>query len=255
MSRAHASGRAIIGVLPSLHKEGRTFAIYRAYLDSLERAGASYIALPWQDPERARAVLAPCDGLLLSGGQDVNGKLWGATEEELALSQEPHDERDVWELALLEEAIRRDIPVFAVCRGFQLLNVSQGGTLHAELKTVLGEDHPHNGADYEKPGCENSLAHEVLVSQEPKARALWVSWSGVETESYQVNSYHHQAANRLGKDLLPLVYSPDGLVEAMVLEGPRWVRAVQWHPEIRSGVDDVSLKLFRSFVIACEENR
>lgn len=254
MSETRAARRAIIGVLPSLHKEGRLFVIYRDYLKSLERAGASSIALPWQEPELAETVLACCDGLLLTGGQDVSGKLWGATEEELALSQEPHHERDAWELSLLRTAIKRDMPVFAVCRGFQLLNVAQGGTLHAELKTVLGEDHPHNGDDYEIPGNEHSLAHEVLVSEEPRAKELWSTWSGVEENAYRVNSYHHQAANRLGKDLLPLVYAPDGLVEAVALEGPRWVRAVQWHPELRTGVDETSLALFRHFVEACEEN-
>lgn len=254
MSQNTAKRRAIIGVLPSLHEEGRFFVIYRAYLESLERAGASYIVLPWQDPQRAESILGLCDGLLLCGGQDVNGNLWGASEEELALSQEPHPKRDAWESALLAEAMKRDLPVFAVCRGFQLLNVLQGGTLHAELKTVLGSDHPHQGDDYEKADNENSLAHEILVSEDSQARALWTAWSGSESETLTVNSYHHQAVNQLGKDLLPLVYAPDGLIEAMVLEGSRWIRAVQWHPEIRTEVDQVSLALFQAFVEACEEN-
>lgn len=252
MSQSRILERAIIGVLPSLHKDGRDYQIYRAYLDSLERAGATYIVLPWQEPDRAEAVLALCDGLLLTGGQDVNGRLWGASEEELALSQEPHHRRDAWEIALLDKAIKRDIPVFAICRGFQLLNVSRGGSLHAELKTVLGEDHPHQGDDYEVNN-EMSVAHEVIVSHDSEARALWSAWSGSQEESLLVNSYHHQAASRLGEGLVPLVHAPDGLVEAMVLEGPRWVRAVQWHPELRTGVDPVSLALFRSFVSACEE--
>lgn len=182
----------------------------RPYSAAVELTG-----LPWFDA--ADESLDGAAGLVLSGGVDVNPDLYGA--ERHPETEESDEERDRLEVGLVREALSRDIPVLAICRGIQVLNVALGGTLVQHLDSGLLSVHRQRGVDH---------AHEVVV--EPGNEVAVIMGAGVHT----VNSRHHQALDRVADGLKVVGRSAeDGIIEAAVLEGKRWVVAVQWHPEDR----------------------
>ncbi|MEU2265889.1 gamma-glutamyl-gamma-aminobutyrate hydrolase family protein [Streptomyces olindensis] len=177
----------------------------------VQRAGGLAAMLPPDDPERAVEAVARLDGLVISGGPDVEPVRYGAERE--PRTGPPAPERDAWELALIEAALASRIPLLGICRGMQLLNVALGGTLvqhvdgHAEVVGVFG-GHP--------------------VKPVPGTR-----YAGIVPEETSVPTYHHQAVDRLGTGLVPSAYAADGTVEAVELSsGEGWVLGVQWHPEM-----------------------
>jgi len=185
--------------------------------------------------EQARAGLKIGDhsGLLLTGGGDVNPTLYGQTPR--PETQPPDDERDAVEAALIDEALDRDIPLLAICRGMQMLNVKLGGTLVQHLPTA--EHHVKK-----TPEDKGKPAHEVAV--EPGTLLAKVA----ERETLEVNSRHHQAVAKLGNGLRVCARdSEDGVVEAVELPGKRFVLAVQWHPENQAAKNPEQRRLFESF--------
>ena len=197
------------------------------YMDSLEAAGARCQLV------EEETLPADAQGLLLMGGVDVNPKLYG--ERRGPLTDKPHEERDTHEMRLLEEALARDVPVLAICRGHQLLNVAMGGSL---LQNI--EDDSHKWHD-----DGESSYHEIAF--EKTGRLV-----GVYGAEVRVNSRHHQGItrDRLAEGLRPVAGSHDDFVEAMESETHRWVAGVQWHPE-RPEIREESLPLFQAFVATC----
>jgi len=173
--------------------------------------------------------------LLLTGGEDVNPKLYG--ESPVPETEPPDDERDFIELQLIGEALERDVPLLAICRGLQILNVQQGGTLIQHVGPVAR--HCQRPPDRARP------AHQVNIA----ANTLLASIAG--TGTWDVNSRHHQAVARIGNGLIvSATDSEDGTVEAVEMPDQRFVLAVQWHPENQALVSPEQLKLFRSFADA-----
>jgi len=171
-------------------------------------------------------------GLLLMGGTDVNPQRYG--EPAQPATDRPDDERDEIELHLIHDAIEKDLPIFAICRGLQILNVYHGGTLIQHLFSA--ERHSPSGGDIALP------AHAVAI--EPGS--LLADIAGASC--WQVNSRHHQAAAEIGAGLrVSARDSEDGTVEALERPGKRFVVAVQWHPEDQVFGDPEQLKLFRRF--------
>jgi len=174
-------------------------------------------------------------GLVLTGGSDVDPGLYGETWQ--AETDPPDAERDALEAALLEEALAQDLPVLAICRGLQILNVSQGGTLTQHL-------HPpqrHQRTD----GRRDQPVHQVSI--EPGTLLAQIAG----TNTWQVNSRHHQAVKKLARNLrVSAVDAQDGTIEAIEHPGKRFVLAVQWHPEDQALVDHGQLEIFRSFGVA-----
>jgi putative glutamine amidotransferase len=197
------------------------------YLDSLEAAGARC-----QLVEEKR-LPADAQGLLLMGGVDVNPKLYG--EKRGPLTDKPHEERDTHEMRLLQDALERDVPVLAICRGHQLLNVAMGGSILQNIEDDAHKWHEDGESSY----------HEIAF--EPAGRLV-----GVYGAEVRVNSRHHQGITRdqLAEGLRPVAASHDDFVEAMESKTHRWVSGVQWHPE-RPEIREESLPLFRAFVTAC----
>jgi putative glutamine amidotransferase len=156
------------------------------------------------------------DGLVLSGGADLDPALYGQEPDENLQSLEP--DRDEWEMDLFAAARTRDIPVLAICRGFQLVNVAFGGTLVQHVELDEGSGHPQWNVD------GHTATHEVNVVPDTMISTLLPSrWS--------VNSLHHQTVERLGEGLTASATAPDGVVEAF--ETPEGdLLAVQWHPEL-----------------------
>lgn len=188
------------------------------YFDSVTASGASAVLLPPQPrPERAAAaVLDGLDGLILTGGLDVQPELYGA--ERHPLTDPARADRDAWELALLAGARERGIPIFGICRGLQLLNVALGGTLHQHLPEALGTERYRVGG---------GVFAENVVEVDASTRLAGLVGAGALT----VHSYHHQGVDRLGAGLRVTARTDDGLVQAVEAEGDDYLVAVQWHPE------------------------
>lgn len=177
------------------------------------------------------------DGLLLMGGVDVNPKLYGEKRGEY--TQSPQNDRDEHETVLLEDALARDLPVLAICRGFQLLNVTMGGLL---IQNIGDESH--------RARNDTSAWHEVIVSD--KASRLAGAYEG--EDQLRVNSRHHQGVTEpvLADDLRSVASSRDTYVEAAESVAHRWTVGVQWHPERPEMRPDAGA-LFRAFVEACAQ--
>jgi putative glutamine amidotransferase len=161
-------------------------------------------------------VLARLDGLILSGGADVEPSRYGHDPDENLGSIEP--DRDEWELALLREARRLEMPVLAICRGAQLANVFFGGTLNQHVELEEGAGHPQWDVDGRETTHEVDVAPGSLLST-------------IYPPSLGVNSLHHQTLAVLGNDLVVSASAPDGVIEAVELPGHDLL-AVQWHPEL-----------------------
>jgi len=211
-----------------------------AFLDAVARAGGlPFVLATRAGPERAGAYLDRLDGLLLTGGEDVHPHLFGA---------EPHRaiervdlERDRFEIALLQEARARRMPVLAACRGIQVLNVARGGDLVQDIAA-------------EVPGA---LAHAQLAMQDGPWHGLEVAAGSLLAGilgpgAAAVNSFHHQSCRRLGEGLVPVAHAPDGVVEAVEDPGQPFCLGVQWHPELSAAAGDpASERLFAAFLEAC----
>jgi gamma-glutamyl-gamma-aminobutyrate hydrolase PuuD len=206
------------------------------YLDSLQRAGAHVLYVrpsPEPDPERDLAGVA---GLVLSGGVDVDPELYGQRRHPETDWRHPF--RDRYEIALLGEALRRDLPVLGICRGHQLINVHLGGRL---IQHIPDDSHR---ADLEPP--RRSSWHEVELTRGSRLEGIF------GRNRIRVNSRHHQGVTpeMLAVGLRPAALSPDGLVEGMEGEHQQWLVGVQWHPE-RPEVAEAMTPLFAAFVEAC----
>lgn len=169
-------------------------------------------------PDLAENFIEGADGLLLSGGEDVSPHFFGQTpHQSLGIADET---RDLFELALYKAAKRKGIPVLGICRGIQLVNVAEGGTLHQHLPAV--PDTVQHG----QRNIDGTLFHEVRL--EPDSR-LAKSYGAT---TIRTNSYHHQAVDTLGEGLRATGWATDGIVESVEGTGQTFVLAVQWHPEM-----------------------
>ncbi len=216
----------------------------QAYVRAVVRAGGAPLLIPpMDDAESLAAIRAQLDGLLLSGGGDLDPALYGETP--LPESQPPEHERDTMELAITRWALDVELPIFGVCRGMQLLNVVRGGSLYQHLPA----QHP-SAIDHEQPGEERAhIAHDIRV----QPGSLLAGILGSERAS--VNSFHHQAVNRVGKGFVVTAVAEDGIAEGMELPDAPFVLAVQYHPEELEVEDEASRKLFAAFVRACSERK
>lgn len=177
------------------------------------------------------------DGLLLSGGADVDPSGWGA---EIRWPGQP--ERDQFESALVRAIRAKNQPILGVCRGLQLLNVALGGSLIQDIQTERPNCHNHRSQE-----LYDQLRHPVTLQKDS-----WVSeiFGGV-TEA-TINSVHHQAIDRLAPELEALAWSDDGLIEAVHAPTDHWTRGVQWHPEWDTAKPHK--QLFSEFLEACRTN-
>jgi putative glutamine amidotransferase len=223
--------RPVIGICGAVERarwtvwDDEAVLVPRAYATAVQRAGGLALALV-PDPvsvDEPGPVLDLVDGLLLAGGSDLDPATYG---------QEPHPQtrgwtpdRDAFEIALCREALERDLPLLAVCRGMQVLNVARGGTLHQHLPDLVGtEDHRR------VPGSFDDADHDVeLAPGSLAARAAG------ETR-HATKSHHHQGVDTVGDGLVVTGRSVhDGVVEALEDPGRRFALAVQWHPEADEG--------------------
>ena len=209
------------------------------YVRSVEQAGAIPVVLAPCDPAHAPLLLDRLDGLLLSGGVDVDPALF---------DEAPHPKlrrvdrrRDDLELALTREALRRDLPILAICRGIQVLNVATGGTLIQDLPSQIA-----GGERHDCPEPRSRRVHRIEAEPGTHLNEM------LGEEAISVNSFHHQAVGRLGKGLVASARCPeDGVVEGLEGPGDHFVLGVQWHPETFWDQQDSFQSLFDAHANAC----
>jgi putative glutamine amidotransferase len=230
----------VSGVVRQWEGNERT-GVNAAYVRSVLAAGGVPIILsPVLGPSYAARAMDGVDGLLLTGGEDIHPALYGA--ELSPRCYPPSRERDLFELALFAAARQRELPVLGICRGIQLVNVALGGTLYQDLPT----DRPSKIA-HDPGSARDARTHAVrLAAGSRAAQALGAT-------DLRVNSFHHQAVDRLAPGLVATGWSEDGVIEAA--EGPGegpWMLTVQWHPEeMHAEAKAPERGLFRSLVEAC----
>ncbi|MEO6121009.1 MAG: gamma-glutamyl-gamma-aminobutyrate hydrolase family protein [Acidimicrobiales bacterium] len=208
------------------------YAVPEAYVSALVRAGAQPVVLPAAGPASAAELLAPFDGLMLAGGGDIDPARYGARPHASVYGVDT--ERDQMELALATEALATGLPILAICRGFQIVNVARGGTLHQHLPELQGMDL------HGLPTKGTSVVHDVTVASGTRLA------EACGAEVLRCTSHHHQGVDRLGTGLVAVAWSDDGLIEAVEVSsgGCGWLVAVQWHPEMTAADDAAQQALF-----------
>jgi putative glutamine amidotransferase len=204
------------------------------YLRAIEAAGGVPVVVPPLHVSCVEALFSRVAGVCLSGGPDLDPESYG--ERKHALAGPIESELDVFELELARAADAHGLPVFAICRGMQVLNVARGGTLHQHLPDVVGDAIAHR---QQEPGHQTT--HSVTL--EPSSKVCQI----VKRSRTKVNSFHHQAIARLGSGLTATGWASDGTVESLEAADRDFLLGVQWHAECL--VDRAyQAALFRDFV-------
>jgi putative glutamine amidotransferase len=228
------------GELSTLRRHGEPpnseMALGMTYVRAIEAAGAIPVVLPPLGHADTTRLLARLDGLVLSGGPDLAPGAYGAKPHVELGSTEPG--LDAFEYRLAREALRLGTPILGICRGAHALNVARGGTLHQHLPDVVGEAIAHRQIE------DGRLpTHPVTIL--PASRLADV----LGATQLMVNSFHHQAVDRLGDGLRACAWAPDGTIEGIEDPGEAFVLAVQWHAETLQGIP-AHLALFEELVSA-----
>ncbi len=211
--------------------EGIKLTINENYVRAIELAGGIPLLASYADMKNIDEYLEICDGVLFSGGDDINVEF---------LNEEPNEKnnavpikRDEFEIELLKKCIEKDIPTFCICRGVQVLNVVCGGTLFQHIENHMCE--------------KEEISHKILIKRNT---LLFEAIGDVELE---VNSVHHQALNKIGNNLKISSFSSDGYIEAVESINNKFILGVQWHPEYLVDNGNRNLNLFKLFIKYCTQ--
>lgn len=240
MARA-ATTPAIVAVTAStkMVNDSGKVTVNRAYTDAISAAGLVPLVVPPMTEDGARAILDAVQGLVLTGGEDVDPAHFGAPRH--PATGPANDLRDRIELALAKEAAARKLPTLAICRGVQVLNVALGGTLVQDIPSEMKTSIDHDAAS-----ARSSRVHEVSVDSGTRLAEI------VRSGRISTNSFHHQSVDRLAPGLCTVARSPDGVVEAVeCADRAWWAVGVQWHPEeLTASAEDWDRRLFEAFAAA-----
>lgn len=241
--------RPQIGIAVRLEDEKSQFYVGRHYCEALEHFGALPVMIPLiPKREYISAVVETLDGLLLPGSDtDVDPARYG---------ENPHprlkkvvEEKDETDLLLLDEAEKFELPTLAICFGMQILNVYRHGTLYQDIETQIPNALKHEQG---RPLERNS--HRISFSDENSIIKSLIDEN--DRDNVKVNSHHHQAVKKVGKDLKATAFSPDGVVECLEdTRKNRFVLAVEWHPELSYKTDVLSKGIFEVFIKFCAEKK
>ena len=191
----------------------------QAYIDAITLAGGEAVLLPKvENIEQAKEALATVGAVVMTGGEDIDPTYYG--HEPYELLEEINEARDVSDYWMIQAALEEDVPMLATCRGLQMLNAICGGTLYQDLPTQYESDIVHRD-----PELIDFTYHEIEVYEDSKLADL------MGTGTFEVNSWHHQGIQELGKGLVVTAMSPDGIIEGVEYEDASYVVGVQFHPE------------------------
>jgi len=207
------------------------------YIEAVRRAGGIPLPLPIGET-RLGEVLDLLDGCVMTGGGDIDPARY--TDQQSEFVYDVDAGRDSFEFGLVAALLERGMPLLCICRGMQVLNVALGGTLHVHVPDVVGVETLHR--EMSAIGEVHSILHDVTVAGDSRLAEVMGS-SGVRSASW-----HHQAVDKPGEGLRVVGCAPDGVVEAIEVEGHPQVTAVQWHPEITAGEDATQQRLFDGLV-------
>lgn len=237
-------------------RENADYAMRRAYCEAVARAGGAPVLIPPLQEEILRNLYSVLDGLLLAGGGDVASRRYGSPDNGNAKLVD--EGRDQLEITLTQWALGAGLPLLGICRGIQVLNVAAGGTLIQDIPSQVPFSLRHR-SDAALP--RNHIAHDIRV--QPNSLLAAVLSSGRQDAEgdqlaspyqYGVNSYHHQAVDKLAPGFASTAHAADGIIEAIEV-APRssFVLGVQWHPECMVPGDAAMKRLFVGFVGACRQ--
>ncbi len=233
--------KPLIGVTCGVHHEQNGSAFYGSrgsYIRAVEAAGGlPLLIVPLLDQETLHEIYQRVDGVLLTGGGDVDPERYGLPGEAELRTVEP--DRDATEINITRWAAQDNKPLLGVCRGIQVMNVAMGGTLYQDIATEFGKTVDH---DLNREKSRNFQGHDISI----RAGSRLASVIG-ETHT-AVNTMHHQAIRVLGDGLTPVATSPDGLIEGVEKDGARFFVGVQWHPEELYEYSEPMRRLFGTFV-------
>ncbi len=229
--------KPVIGITPNYVHETGLFSLHRDYAAAIETAGGIPVLLfPSAEPEtKPNALPDFLDGILLSGGGDIDPLLFG--EEPLRQNGEITPLRDSFELTLCRAALESGLPMFGICRGMQVMNIAAGGTIFQDIPTQTGSTLKHS-----QQAPRPHATHSVTPEENSLLAALWGK------KNVAVNSFHHQAVARLGNGFSAAAHSTDGVIEAIERQNAAFALGVQWHPEAMKTQDQALL--FSAFVRA-----
>jgi len=248
----------VVAISPQIAENGDSMVLPE-YLQALEERGASGALIVCgngneHDEQTLQAVAhAPIDkllpagtcGILIPGGDDIDAHLYG--QEPIASAQPPHPLRDLLEPRLITYALEHGIPLLGICRGMQMMNIVQGGTLIQSLSKALDESqynaHPHT---HNKEQRRNTAAHTVTLLPHTALN------SNNLTAKVGVNSLHNQAVDQLGADTTPIAVADDNVVEALCIQRAGFAIGVQWHPELMDN-EQARAMVLEPFIRACKD--
>ena len=236
---AQARKKPLIGIAPG-YSGAMSSTVSRSYTDAVSRAGGIPLILPQvDDPAAAEEVLSRLDGIVLTGGVDIDPIHYGETVLNESVEIDSH--RDAIDMLYARAALAKKLPILAICRGEQLLNVVLGGSLYQDLPTQKPSAIAHRQKEE-----FNLPSHEIIVAKGSLLHDI------MKKDTLRVNSAHHQAVKAPSDKVKVTAYAPDGVVEAYqsAIKG-QWILAVQFHPEAMVRVDDSWLALFKTFVKVC----
>jgi len=233
---ADARKKPLIGISTGYSQGGRA-SVGRAYSDAVMRAGGIPLLLPpVSTPEEAEDVLRKLDGIVFTGGADFSPELYGETVLNESVSVEPW--RDSLDVLYAKAALAIKMPILAICRGEQLMNIVLGGSLYQDLPSQILSDVRHNQR-------ESAIypSHKIVVDRSSRLYDI------MGRDTLMVNSHHHQAVKKPSKKVKVVAVAEDGVIEAY--EGTsrsQWLQAVQFHPEQLCRRDESWLALFKALV-------
>lgn len=236
--------KPLIGITPSAsvdsmnHGDFYRYCLSRTYVDSVRAAGGVPIVLPTDDQD-IREVLSRLDGLLISGGGDLDPAEYGdATVHEQTYGIDA--ERDAFEIRAFRFAVEHDLPTLCICRGIQVMAVAQGGSLIQDIPTQIGGHVEHRQHAIGK--MRDDVSHTVVIADGNPLIEL------IGEATLSVNSFHHQAVKEPGQGLEIIARAEDGVIEALWSPSMRFGIGVQWHPEMLAAHLPQHAALFEAFV-------
>ena len=239
------SPNPLIGITTYGRDNDNHFSLPAEYVDAVRRAGGIPVLLPAGETQ-IDALLERLDGLIFSGGGDVNPELYaGQKHIEIYMVD---TERDGTEVALARQVAASSTPTLCICRGTQLLNVALGGSLVEHLPDEVGETIAHRNPPQSHAQIGGYALHPLRVDGESRLAAI------LGTTDIEPASWHHQAVRRLADGLQVVARAEDGTIEAAESAEHPWLVAVQWHPEITAADDPSQQRIFDAFVEAARRN-
>lgn len=225
---------ALIGITTAGQLDTRLFSIRGDYVEAVRQAGGLPVLLPPGEPDPA-AILDRVDGLILSGGGDIDPALYNGQPHATVYNVD--QQRDLFELALAKLVMKTDIPVLGICRGLEVLVVAGGGTLIPHLPDEFGEAIAHR-THQTRPS-----EHQVHISPDSRLASV------IGVTEPNIVSWHHQAVRTVPAGWRTVAWASDGVIEALEHEHHPWAIALQWHPEL-SLHDPQQQRIFQAFIAA-----